>query len=334
MNLVHVVVVFVVIVLAVDIVTAFPVDSSGDHNIEDAETREKREAAPCGSTNPTNNVGNSPGRARAQGNRARNQRHNGCRAETSKAEARVSIISYRHISREMPQIVVDSALDDDNNKQFPLKDVVQTINTLSINSPPIKYLTPPARTRHRSTTESVSTVSTHSSNSSLKGKNKKLSRSVSDCDDNVSIGGCSIGGLGSVFAADDDYHSDISAVNRPIDSAHMTARLVSFLSVMYALVIIVTAALICVYDLDTADSDINHIFMSGMTLIGFAWLIFLHWDIHRYKRWAVEYLRPESGSTVDDNCSKRSNFDDTMSITTAVIFNSINQSQPQWPSPS
>jgi hypothetical protein len=138
--------------------------------------------------------------------------------------------------------------------------------------------------------------------------------------DDLSIGGCSIGPSG-------DYLSHMSQDNSYKDlesSTNMTIRLVNFLSVMYALVIIVIAALICIYDLDTEDSNINHAFMTFITSIGFAWIAFLHWDIHRYKRWAIEYLKPETNAE-----RKRSQYDDNISITTAVIFNTIQQQQPQ-----
>ncbi|CAG2167192.1 unnamed protein product [Oppiella nova] len=70
------------------------------------------------------------------------------------------------------------------------------------------------------------------------------------------------------------------------------------------------------------------IIMNGL---GFAWILFLHWDIKRYKRWAVQYLNSNQG-TGSDECDgsgvRSDSLTHRMSITTLVVFNSLENSKP------
>lgn len=136
-------------------------------------------------------------------------------------------------------------------------------------------------------------------------------------EDNISIGGCSIG-RSTDFSLDTNF-----------DSGQMSTRLVKFGSVIYAIFVIVLGAVICVKDLSSEVSDRNHLFIIITTLIGFVWIGFLHWDIQKYKRWAIQFLKPDKQSTKDnfDNKSLNSEFD-SISISTAVIFNTYQKPIP------
>ncbi len=136
-------------------------------------------------------------------------------------------------------------------------------------------------------------------------------------DDNISIGGCSIG-RSTDFSLDTHF-----------DGGQMKTRLVKFVSVIYAIFIIILGAIICVKDLNNEVSNTNHIFIIITTSMGFIWIAFLHWDIQKYKRWAIEFLKPDKQTTKENFDTKSINSDfDSISISTAVIFNTYKKPVP------
>ena len=88
-------------------------------------------------------------------------------------------------------------------------------------------------------------------------------------------------------------------------------------------------AIICLKDLQLTNHYSNNAFIILTNVLGFAWLTFLHWDIHKYKKWAVEYMKPKedkNGFTPPDN--NLNLYADDISITTAIIFNSLATKPP------
>jgi len=96
---------------------------------------------------------------------------------------------------------------------------------------------------------------------------------------------------------------------------------------MYALTIVVIGAVIAVADIQNPVNDMDHLFSIILTLVGVFWIAFVHWDIQKYKKWALEYLKPDK-PIIRENSSSRSVISgdfDGMSMTTAVIFNTYNE---------
>lgn len=95
---------------------------------------------------------------------------------------------------------------------------------------------------------------------------------------------------------------------------------------MYAVFIIILGAIICLKDLSNEVSDTNHVFTIITTVMGFIWIGFLHWDIQKYKHWAIEFLKPETQTAKDTSDTKSIGSDfDSLSISTAVIFNTYHK---------
>ena len=177
----------------------------------------------------------------------------------------------------------------------------------------VKYLKPPSfRTNHRVASES--------------SLNQKSREKTKDSDDNISIGKCSIGHFSQSNSLDNDEQNSIRLC------------LVKFLSVVYALFLVTIGSMICISDLQNKVNNYDHLFIIITTAIGFLWVAFLHWDIQRYKRFAIEYLKPSDNkfdsNISKDNSSSNSNSNlnsplpndfDTVSITTEYIFNNYDK---------
>jgi hypothetical protein len=232
-------------------------------------------------------------------------------------------------SIQTPTIVVDKGsdpdLNNDKNKdiidQNMAEDLSIKVHNNSANAQVVQYLSPPALKRQRSQTDSISSLgfSRNGSRRSKKGKDSpvaavkssQLFRQSNQDMDSVSIGGCSIGGPSGDFS--------FSTHNERGD---MNARMVNFLSVMYCLSLVMVGAIVCVKDLESPKT--NSIWLIIINMMGFCWLLFLHIDIQRYKRWAIEYLKPDNDSQTREGAIKNmSSIDDNLSINTAVIFNSL-----------
>ncbi|XP_054157255.1 proton channel OtopLc-like [Oppia nitens] len=240
---------------------------------------------------------------------------------------------YESSSIETPTIIIDSGSEpelsitesvSDGAKQMFGKSVDNTLN--KTNS--IKYLTPPPQRSRRQPVDTISTISSTPTTTSALSKfsHRSISyNSKSGDGDDLSIGGCSIAPNMDIFPISEPNHRE---------TVDMNNRLVKFMSIVYALVIIVSAAIICVYDLGTEDSDTNHLFMILINFVGFIWIAFLHWDILRYKRWAIDYLRPDSHESVNSEQKSVATFRDDISISTAIIFNKIQTKSDQNQNPS
>ncbi|CAG2102308.1 unnamed protein product [Medioppia subpectinata] len=93
------------------------------------------------------------------------------------------------------------------------------------------------------------------------------------------------------------------------------------------------SAIICLYDVNHKNNNKINSFTILITLVGFGWLVWLHVDIIRYKRWALNYLN-EMNNKHNNNESQDyldEKFYDTTSIATAVVFNTLHNTAPQQP---
>ncbi len=134
-----------------------------------------------------------------------------------------------------------------------------------------------------------------------------------DIRDDVSIGGSSIGNVADIHPS----HSH---------SGGMNTRLIKLLSIIYAISIVVIGAVIAVGDIENPVNNTDHIFNIVLTMIGMVWIGFVHWDIQKYKKWALEYLKPDKPLFKDTASSKSGLSDyDNLSMNTAVIFNTYNK---------
>jgi hypothetical protein len=106
----------------------------------------------------------------------------------------------------------------------------------------------------------------------------------------------------------------------------MKTQLVKFLSVMYAIVLVVIGAIISVAHIGNPHNEMVNIFSLIVKLIGVGWMGFFHWDIQNYKNWAIEHLRRPS----DEKATTRSISSEyeQISITTTVIFDTYTKSTP------
>lgn len=106
----------------------------------------------------------------------------------------------------------------------------------------------------------------------------------------------------------------------------MKTQLLEFLSVMYALVLVVIGAIIAVANIGNPHNEMVNLFGIIVKLIGIAWIGFFHWDIQNYKKWAIEYLQPDCHLD-DENATTRSISSEYehLSITTTVIFDTYNK---------
>ncbi|OTF77499.1 otopetrin-3-like protein, partial [Euroglyphus maynei] len=103
---------------------------------------------------------------------------------------------------------------------------------------------------------------------------------------------------------------------------------------MYALLLVVIGAMITIGDMDKATNDHDHLYSIFITTIGIGFLIFIHVNVQRHKRFVLRWQQrrkeliesPLLMDSNDDNVgigvSKEC---DSVSVTTAVIFNRVYQ---------
>lgn len=72
----------------------------------------------------------------------------------------------------------------------------------------------------------------------------------------------------------------------------MIARTSRFLSIMYAFLLIIVGAMCTVFNINGRENYARDIFFILICLVGIGWLAFLHYDILKYKRWAMEFVKP------------------------------------------
>lgn len=83
------------------------------------------------------------------------------------------------------------------------------------------------------------------------------------------------------------------------------------LSIIYAILIIILGILISIGDINEPNNDRDHLYNILTTVIGIIFLIYLHFDIQKHKRLALEWQELRQFTTQSDS----------ISVTTAIIFN-------------
>lgn len=75
-------------------------------------------------------------------------------------------------------------------------------------------------------------------------------------------------------------------------NSEMVARTSRFLSIMYAFLLIIVGAMCTMFNINERENYVRDIFFIVICVIGIGWLAFLHYDILKYKRWAMEFVKP------------------------------------------
>lgn len=144
-----------------------------------------------------------------------------------------------------------------------------------------------------------------------------LKQSVSKDDtagneDNASIGDCSIANQSDNISVNNEHKENMKKL--------MIFRLFKLLSVMYAIFLIVVGGIITLSDLSSSINDTDHVFSIITTLIGVAFLSFIHFSVQKHKRFVMNWEKKRKDAI--EAPLKQGNVDmDTISVTTAVIFN-------------
>lgn len=130
--------------------------------------------------------------------------------------------------------------------------------------------------------------------------------------EDISIGDCSIA------------HSD--AVSMHAEAKQGMAKLMNFrlfklLSVIYAIAVIVLGAMVTIGDMSNPVNDNDHMYGIITTLIGVGFLAFIHYDVQKHKSFVVQWEKRRKDA-IEAPMKQGGQVDmDTISITTAVIFN-------------
>lgn len=98
----------------------------------------------------------------------------------------------------------------------------------------------------------------------------------------------------------------------------MNNRFVQLLSVMYAVFLIVLGAIITVRDTSEPTNNTDHIYNILITLVGMAFLVFIHYDVYKHKRFVMRWERKRK---TEIESPMRGSECDTISVATAIIFN-------------
>lgn len=75
-------------------------------------------------------------------------------------------------------------------------------------------------------------------------------------------------------------------------NSEMIARTSRFLSIMYAFLLIIIGAMCTMFNINARENYAKDVFFIVISLVGIGWLAFLHYDILKYKRWAMEFVKP------------------------------------------
>ena len=161
-----------------------------------------------------------------------------------------------------------------------------------------------------------------------------------DNEDNNSIGDCSI----IVHNDDRDHRRTFPKKNNNLQTdkqkqqTHQNAlqklmndRLCDLLSGIYCLVLSMAGAVITVWDMSNSINDIDHLFDIITTVIGVAFLAFVHIDVQRHKHFVMSWEKKKRNNKNKKNLHNEINNGsmlpdidlDMISVTTAVIFNRI-----------
>lgn len=112
------------------------------------------------------------------------------------------------------------------------------------------------------------------------------------------------------------------------DNVDQLGRSIKFLSVMYAILLVIVGSLCSFLNINKPENPAGDLFLAACSLVGFLWLVFLHYDIVHYKRWVlsqVKSLKPQvdkfdEASKPESIDEKREQEFDRASLTTAYIF--------------
>lgn len=165
----------------------------------------------------------------------------------------------------------------------------------------------------------------------------------------ASIGECSIG-----HSREHQQNNNQQPKLNDQQDQLMRSRLIKLLSIMYALLLIVVGAIITIGDMEKVTNDRDHLYSIFITAIGIAFLLFIHVDVQRHKRFVLRWQQRRKelieSPLLKSNNDKNDNDDDnnnngntalnmdlnvdngidgkdcdSVSVTTAVIFNRVYQ---------
>lgn len=102
----------------------------------------------------------------------------------------------------------------------------------------------------------------------------------------------------------------------------MNSRMNKILSIIYAIIIVIIGTIMAIGSLDDPTNNYDQLFRIIITFIALAFLIFLHYDIQRHKRFVLNWQQRckeliESPMNLNGNSKDY----DSLSVTTTVIFN-------------
>lgn len=145
-----------------------------------------------------------------------------------------------------------------------------------------------------------------------------LKQSVSKDDtagneDSASIGDCSIANQSDNLSVNNEHKQSMQKL--------MNFRLFKLLSVMYMIMLVVIGGAITLSDLSSSINDTDHVFSIVTTVIGVAFLSFIHFSVQQHKRFVMNWEKKRKDA-IEAPMKQGMNVDmDTVSVTTAVIFN-------------
>lgn len=143
-----------------------------------------------------------------------------------------------------------------------------------------------------------------------------LKQSVSKDDtageDNASIGDCSIANQSDSLSMHNEHKQSMQNL--------MSFRMFKLLSIMYAIILVVIGGIITLSDLSNSINNTDHVFSIVTTVIGMGFLSFIHLSVQRHKRFVMNWEKKRKDAI--EAPMRQGNVDmDTVSVTTAVIFN-------------
>lgn len=102
----------------------------------------------------------------------------------------------------------------------------------------------------------------------------------------------------------------------------MNSRMSKILSIIYAIIIVIIGTIIAIGSLDDTTNNFDELFRIIIAFIALAFLIFLHYDIQKHKRFVLNCQQRrkeliESPMNSNDNSKDY----DSLSVTTTVLFN-------------
>lgn len=100
----------------------------------------------------------------------------------------------------------------------------------------------------------------------------------------------------------------------------MNQRLIKLLSILYGLVVVMLGAIITAHDISHEVNNLDHLYSIVITFIGLCFLIFIHVDVQKHKRFVVDWENKQK-EKIESPLRSSANDCDSVSVTTAIIFN-------------